>query len=693
MKESLHLFVVEDDEASLLLMRRVLERAGHRVTACRTAADALIVLGSSTFDLMLLDNRLPDMTGAELLQAMDADRLSVPVLMVTGYGDEELAARVLRAGALDYLVKDIGQNFLRELPKRVTEAHTRHRLQQTNRLLSDALESAQDGVMITDLQGRIIHVNHALEKLTGYERQEMLGRNIAEFGLPLAELGFRAGTPDARAHPASERTELRGPRADVVLRPRLSATGQGLRWRGWQGEYTNVRKDGSSYDVSVSVSPLVDDRGRLTHFVAIQRDVSGDKHLRQQLLQAQKMQSVGNLAGGVAHEFNNILAGICGYAALGLKTERAGPVKDFFQYIADLGERAAKLTRQLLTFARRPALIRQPIELAALVRTTMSLLAPTIRNEIRLDLQTPAALGDQLGDQLDDTSGDGLLVEADSNQLQQALLNLALNAKDAMPENGVISFRVRHQTLADIMPGHPEPIPPGDYAVIEVADTGCGMTSEVLSQALDPFFTTKEIGKGTGLGLPLVYGIVRGHHGYLDIRTTPGQGTRVSLYLPRLAPAQPRSDSAEGLVVHEAPADTGPRRKIVVIDDEPAVREVVQRFLEVAGHEVTPASSATEAFEKHAAELAVAELVVQDWLIPKESGLETLRGLQTLRPGMPVIVLSGYLHEELAENLLAQGVADVIRKPFHMTDLWSAINRAFATGSPATAEGEQQAGA
>ncbi len=664
MKESLHLFVVEDDEASIVLMRRVLERAGHQVTTCRTAADALIVLGNSSFDLILLDNRLPDMTGAELLQAMDAERLTVPVLMVTGYGDEELAARVLRAGALDYLVKDIGQNFLRELPKRVTEAHTRHRLQQTNRLLSEALESAQDGVMITDLQGKVIHVNRALEKLTGYPRDEILGKNIAEFGLPLADLGFRIGDPGPVTQPATERTELRGRHADVVLRPRLSESGEGVHWRGWQGEFTNLRKDGTSYDVSVSVSPLVDGRGRLTHFVAIQRDVTGVKQLRQQLMQAQKMQSVGNLAGGVAHEFNNILAGICGYAALGLKEETQPALRQFFQYIADLGDRAAKLTRQLLTFARRPALVRQMVELEELVRSTLSLLTPTIRNELRLEV---------------DTNGDRLLVEADSNQLQQALINLAINAKDAMPESGVITFRVSRQILADTGPGHPEPIPPGDYAVVEVSDTGCGMTPEVLSQALDPFFTTKEIGKGTGLGLPLVYGIVRGHHGYLDIQTLPGQGTRIGLYLPRLSPIEPASDSAERLVVSETPAEPGPRRRILVIDDEPAVRQVVQRFLEVAGHEVTPASSAAEVFQKLAQEVANVDLVVQDWLIPKENGMETFQRLQALRPGLPIIILSGYLHDELAAQLLSQGVADVIRKPFHMTDLWSSINGTLAS--------------
>ncbi len=327
MTEALRLFVIEDDDDTALLIRRHLERAGHTVTRCRTGADALIVLSHTAFDLVLLDQSLPDMLGLDLLRCLGREGISVPVLMVTAANEAEIATAALRRGALDYIVKDTALTFLGELPKRVTESVTRHRLEQMNRLLIQALESARDGIMITDLQGTILNVNHALERLTGYSRQDLLGQ-----------------TPRVLKS-SVHRPEL----YDQMWRTILAR-------RSWQGELTNRKKDGTLFQSSMTISPIVDSHGRLTHFVGIQRDITEHKQLERALLQAQKMQSVGTLAGGVAHEFNNLLAGINGYASLGLREPEVAPtLREFLQRIVDLSERAALLTRQLLAFgASRP---------------------------------------------------------------------------------------------------------------------------------------------------------------------------------------------------------------------------------------------------------------------------------------------------------------------------------------------------
>ncbi|HMF13309.1 MAG TPA: PAS domain S-box protein, partial [Gemmataceae bacterium] len=468
MKESLQLFLIEDDDALAFLLRKGLERAGHAVTRCRTAADALIVLSHGTYDLVLLSRRLPDMPGLDLLRALAREGIGVPCIVITEAGEEQWGAKALWAGALDYVVRDAGMAFLVDLPKRVSEAVTRYRLQQNNRLLVAALESARDGIMITDLQGTILHVNQALEKMTGYSRQELIGQNPR-----LLKSGV---------HPVERYAE--------IWRALLART-------SWEGELTNRRKDGSLIDVSLAVSPIVDAQGRLTHFVGIQRDVTERKQLERQLLQAQKMQSVGTLAGGVAHEFNNLLAGINGYAALGLRQPHLSePVREFLQHVVTLSERAAGLTRQLLTFARKPALTRQPTPLAELVRATAELAARTLLVEVGIEIDEP---------------GDGppLVVEADANQLQQALVNLALNARDALTDAATrrqgseaypLTFRLRREVLTLERSAFPQNVPPGDYVLIEVVDRGSGMSPEVLGQALDPFFTTKDVGKGTGLG-------------------------------------------------------------------------------------------------------------------------------------------------------------------------------------------------
>jgi PAS domain S-box-containing protein len=652
MTEKLDLFLIEDDDDVALLMQRCLERTGHEVKRCRTAAGAIIVLAQSRFDLVLLDRGLPDMeNGEDLLEHMARENIHVPVLMVTGRGDEQLAARVLRGGVLDYIVKDSALTWLIDLPKRVSACVNRYRLEQTNRLLIQALESAGDGIMITDLRGVIRHVNQALLDLTGYARAELLG------GKPSL---LKSG-----AHPPELYKEM---------------------WRAvlnresWQGELTNRRKDGSLFEASLTISPILDHQGRLTHFVGIQRDITAHKQLERQVRQSQKMQSVGTLAGGVAHEFNNLLAGISGYASLGLREPGVSPVlRGFMENIVDLAERAALLTRQLLAFARKPALLRRPTSMTDLVRSTAELVSRSMHQGISLELpeRTPSA--------------PALLVEADGNQLQQAIINLALNARDAMKEGEpgerkepLIHFRLRGERLSSALPAFPQSVPPGDYVVVEVEDHGCGMTPPVLAQALDPFFTTKEVGQGTGLGLPVVFGIVQGHQGFLTIRSEPGSGSCFSLYLPRLAEsaqAPPPEAGTEEAEVLEPETSTG--FHILVVDDEEAVLDVVERFLKIAGHQVTCVTSGATAVER-LQQGEAADLVILDLMMPRENGAVTFLKLREVRPGLPVLLCTGLIRDDGPAELLNAGAAGLLRKPFRMTELWYAVRQALGQESGVT---------
>jgi PAS domain S-box-containing protein len=641
MTEALRVFLVENDEDHALLIAKTLERAGHAVTSCRTGTDALTVLGHGGFDFVMLDQELDDMAGLELLLAMGKEGIVLPVIMVTGKGDEALAIRVLKAGALDYIVKDERLIFLTELVKRVHEAVRRHRLQHTNHLLVSALESARDGIMITDLQGTILHVNQALEKMTGYTREELKGQTPRL---------LKSGKHPGELYAALWRT--------VLARS------------SWQGELTNRCKDGSLVEVSLTVSPIVDANGQLTHFVGILRDISDRKLLQQQLLQAQKMQSVGTLAGGVAHEFNNLLAGINGYAALGLREAGLTPtLREFLQHVVDLSERAAALTRQMLAFARKPTLLRQPTPVDDLARATAELIGRTLHTEVRLDVKPEPA------------DPRTFLVAADANQLQQALVNLALNARDAQGTAGPIAFRVRRVVLPQKKSAFPEEVPAGDYVLVEVCDEGCGMSPEVLEQALDPFFTTKDVGKGTGLGLPVVLGIVHGHQGYLVIDSEPSRGTRVGLYLPRLTEAtRPEGGRPTFPVDHVVEPDRVPGRHILVIDDEVAVQDVVRRFLEIAGHHVICAGSGADALEMVGDGLPL-DLAILDLMMPREDGTQTFQRLRQRRPRLPILLCTGLLEADPSPQVLASGPVKVLRKPFRMNQLWYAVNDALAEGA------------
>jgi PAS domain S-box-containing protein len=646
--DDLRLFLIEDEDDIALLIRKSLERANHQVTRCRTAADALIVLAQTSFDLVLLDQRLPDMTGLELLRTLAREGIAVPVLMVTAWGDEHLATRVLQAGALDYIAKDPALTFLGELPKRVAESVRRHRLEHLNRLLIQALESARDGIMITDLQGTILKVNQALEGLTGYSRQELLGQTPR-----LLKSGVHAQDFYARMW-------------QTVL-SRCS----------WQGEVINRRKDGKLLPVSMTISPIVDNQNRLTHFVGIQRDISERKRLEEQLIQAQKMQSIGTLAGGIAHEFNNLLAGINGYASLGLREPGLTPtLHEFLQNVVDLSERAATLTRQLLAFARKPALVRQRTSLIDLLRATAELVGRTLHQEVALDLPPPEE--------------GPFLVEADANQLQQALVNLALNARDSMLHRVLgggqgaaapasITFRMRPATVAQELASFPQRVPPGEHLLVQVEDQGEGMTAEVLSQALDPFFTTKEVGKGTGLGLPMVFGIVQGHQGFLTIDTEPGKGTCVGLYLPRLldGPHEAAEAGQFGDAEVLEPEQT-PGQAILVIDDEEAVLDVVRRFLQIAGHRVVCAQSGQEGVDLLAGRPV--DLVILDVMMPREDAQTTFQRLRQRCTDVPVLLCTGLADADPAPKLLRQPGTSLIRKPFRMGELWRAVKQALRGG-------------
>jgi PAS domain S-box-containing protein len=568
--------------------------------------------------------------------------------MVTQFGDEWIATGVLRAGAVDYVPKR--DDWLIELPKRVMESVTRHRLQQTNHLLIAALESARDGIFITDLQGQVLHVNGALERMFGFDRAELIGHNAAILK-------------------GEHQLELFSEEMWRALQARSS----------WQGELASRRKDGTTLDTSLTVSPIFDPRGQMTHFVGIYRDLGERKQMERQLFQAQKMQSVGTLAGGVAHEFNNLLAGIQGYAALGLREPDLPPtIREFLGFIVQLSDRAANLTRQLLAFARKPALSRQPAIVARLLTSTADLVRRSLNIEVALELEEPAR------------PSSPWMAMADTNQLQQVLINLCVNARDALAPQAAhrdggpsgspatpparirpapLAIRLRHRVLSADERAFPQNVPPGDYIVIEVEDQGCGMSPEVLSQALDPFFTTKEIGQGTGLGLPVAFGIMTGHQGFLTIHSEPNMGTCIRLYLPRLTEQLP-SGVLEPVPVLEP--ETTTRRHILIVDDEEAVTDVIRRFLAIAGHEVSCVPSGERALEVLGDGRSV-DLVILDLMIPREDGTTNFRRLRERCPRIPILLCTGLLQGSETSVLQEQGAA-ILRKPFRMNELWHAVN-------------------
>ncbi|CAN5190749.1 hypothetical protein BH10PLA2_BH10PLA2_18380 [soil metagenome] len=586
---------------------------------CKSATDALIVLSHRRFDLLISPVTLAEISGLELVDRLEVEGIDLPSLLLMGPEDTRLPPLV--AGKVrDFFPLSIG--YAAGLPDRIRNVVAKHQLEQANRLYIAALESARDGIMITNLQGKVLHVNRALEALTGFSREDLIDR------------------PSQILCNSEQHAELCGLLWQAV-KQRAS----------WQGELTDRRKDGSIIDVSRTVSPMLDGQGRLTHCVVIERDITLRRMMESQLLQAQKMQSLGTLAGGIAHEFNNLLTGIMGFAGL---AQDAGLThqcrKDYLQEILGLAERASELTRQMLTYARQSPANRRSISVLKLVKQAAELIERSLRQPVIIDCADAA---------------EQLQIDADANQMEQVLFNLLLNARDAVAASGSILVRLRKEDLAASKAGFPDNVPPGGYIHIEVRDTGHGMPAEVLGRALDPFFTTRSVGKGTGMGLSVVMGIVRNHHGFMTIESRVGDGTSVGVYLPRVS--EPEDLQAASSFVEAEPVSPA---CILLQDDEAAVLEVVRRYLEDAGHRVFSARNEAELLELARVHNPI-DVAILDSIPASATSDALVNSLLKLHPQIRILFCPGTPSEKT--TIEQECFQRVLPKPFRMNELGFAV--------------------
>jgi PAS domain S-box-containing protein len=406
--------------------------------------------------------------------------------------------------------------------------------------------------------------------------------------------------------------------------------------------------------------PLVDAAGAVTGLVGIGRDITDAKETQEalrrseeQLAQAQKMEAVGRLAGGVAHDFNNLLTVIRGYANLiGDGKGSSPPIEDCVREIVWAADRAADLTTRLLAFSRKQVARPRVLDLGEAVRSVGKMLPRMIGEDVHLVLATEPETGN---------------VMADAGQIEQVILNLAINARDAMPGGGRLTIETANRTLgeADIQ-HHPE-APPGEYVILAVRDTGTGMSRQVLARLYEPFFTTKDVGKGTGLGLATVYGIVRQSQGHIDCRSEPGHGTVFTIYLPRV---QGRDVPRDAAAVTDVP---GGAETILLVEDEPAVRRLTRSILDRAGYTVLEASGGEEALARVSAGSRGIDLLVTDVVMPGMGGPELARRARTVRPDLPILCMSGYSSDVQALRGEAALETDFLPKPFSADNLLARV--------------------
>jgi signal transduction histidine kinase/ActR/RegA family two-component response regulator len=419
-------------------------------------------------------------------------------------------------------------------------------------------------------------------------------------------------------------------------------------------EWDHKRADGEVFPVEVLLTAVHEGEKTILHVVW--RDITERKRLEQDLRHAQKMEAIGKLAGGVAHDFNNILVAILGYAEL-LDQELAGQsaARQQVREIRRAADRAAELTAQLLAFSRKQVLQPEVVDLNAAVRELGGMLKRLIGEHIEIVF---------------DYCEGQLCVKVDPGQVEQVVLNIAANARDAMAEGGTLTLRTGGVRVVE---SDGLDLPAGDYASLRIADTGVGMSAEAATRAFDPFFTTKGRGRGTGLGLASVYGVVKQSGGDVRISSEVDQGTAVELLLPR-------TDEAPAAVSHPADKHAPARRgegTILVAEDEPVVAELVQELLNRQGYRVRRACNGREALELARAEGFEFDLLLTDVIMPGMSGPELVRQLTRERPELPVLFLSGYTDDALSDHGFRMEEVDLLRKPFAPDELLARVERAL----------------
>lgn len=640
------------------ITRRHLGRhAPHiRLEAVSTGEQALAKLRQGErYDVLLLDYRLGGLNALELLKALrDEDGLPLlPVVLVTGHGDELIAVQALRLGAADYLVKRSG--YLHELTSVLENAHHRaelareqhahHLSESAHRLSEKALASISQGVVVTDSARRIIYANTAFFHITGYAESEVLGNNCS----------FMQG----------ELTD-----AETVRQMRIALDAG----NAFSATLANYRRDGALFWNNLSLAPVLDASGALTHYVGVINDVTAQRQLEEQFRQAQKMEAIGQLSGGVAHDFNNLLTVIHGHLGLLEATGRIVPeIVDSIHEISQAATRAANLTRQLLTFSRKQVMQSRDLDLREVVDNMARMLTRIVGEHIRMVVEKCDAPA---------------WVRADQGMMEQVLMNLSINARDAMPDGGRLLIKVDHIAPEECPVAHFESngeggkAKPTAYVRLTVADTGCGISPEIRDKIFEPFFTTKEVGKGTGLGLATVYGIARQHGGICALDSEVGHGTRFFVVLPALD--SPEADA--GTAAGPGGGMRGGGETILLVEDDPSVASLVRMALEMVGYRVLEASSGVRALELWRSHAAEVQLLFTDFVMPDGmTGRELANRLLAERPDLPVIFTSGYT-PDMAGKELNDGSAvrsHFLAKPFSCSSLLEMVRQGLDAGATA----------
>ncbi len=602
--ELLRVLLVEDNVLDAKFITGLL-RSPTAALQCQHVtrlAEALEHLEKNSPDVILLDLNLEDSAGYDTFYRIRQAAFRAAILVLSGSDDEDLAIRTVREGAQDYLVKGTfdGRLLLRSIRYAIERKRSEEALRQSQATVRAIFENSVEGIVIFDDDGICLEANAAAGALINLPRKELIGSRLCDF----CEKGFE----------------------EVWVQLRASQSGRGQFW-------THL-KDGSrrlvDYSFTANVLP--------GQHLAMVRDITEQQDMEEQLRDSQKMEAVGRLAGGVAHDFNNILGIISGHAELLESSASSQVERSRAEKIISATEKAASLTRQLLAFGRKQVMTLKLLDLSSVLEGISSMVDCLVGAEIQINIQAAKNVG---------------LVRADQSQMEQVIMNLTANAREAMPEGGTLTITIDRYLSSD----QPD-LPPGEYIRLSISDTGAGISQEIQSRIFEPFFTTKK--NGSGLGLSTVYGIVKQSGGYITVHSEAQCGSTFSVYLPVINGSHPNPTPSESRSRSHVPG----HETILLVDNEEDLRNATCEYLESCGYRVLTAGDGKEAIEICNRYAGSISLLISDIVMPKLNGRGLVDHVRKTRPGTSILIISGYGADAVWRHGIALDPSCFLQKPF-----------------------------
>ncbi|MEB3827606.1 hybrid sensor histidine kinase/response regulator [Phormidium sp. CCY1219] len=615
----LRVLIVEDSEDDTLLLLRALRHGGYNPQYERVETEKAMkaALDRQGWDVVIADYSLPSFSGIKALEVMKRREPDVPFIIVSGAIGEDLAVGAMKAGAQDYLMKDNLTRLAPAIGRELAEAEmrrSREKAQEQIRQQAALLDIAQDAIIVQDLEGRICFWNKSAERLYGWSAEEAIER-LAE------ELLFGKTAP-----------QMDG------ARQMLATQGE------WCGELQQIAKSGHEVTVESRWKLIRDEKGHPRSIFVVNTDITEKKKLEAQFLRSQRLESIGTLASGIAHDLNNVLTPVL--LALPILEQKLSD--DSGKRILDMVEtsvrRGADIVKQVLAFGRGLEGKHVQLQPRYLIKEIKKMIQETFPKSIEIVTEFHKNLW---------------TISGDATQLEQVLLNLCVNARDAMPNGGLLKISAENVVLDENYVRMNIDAKVGSYVMITVSDTGTGIPEGILNKIFDPFFTTKEVGKGTGLGLSTAIAIVKSYGGFVNVYSEVGEGTCFKIYFPAIVKPEPKKKATK---LPKLP--TGNGELILVVDDEVSIREITQETLESFGYRVLGAQDGTEAVALYAQNIQEVQVVLTDMRMPYMDGVATIRALRKINPKLKIITTSGLTASRKIAKASGVNVQAFLPKPY-----------------------------